>query len=200
MGTGVARGAYEAALSFANQNKIGGKPMINLEWVQCRLADMFKNVAIARLLYVETNYANGVYGLFKMLQAKPVYYLLKWLPVSFILPVSAFVIKLKITQRLMYKIQFDWQPEKSMQRTSGWSAMSKFAGSDIGMQNCHMAMEIMGQAGLRHELRIEKHLRDAKLLQIYEGTNQINRLDLFKSFIGRQCQQLRMHGEERGIS
>jgi acyl-CoA dehydrogenase len=200
MGTGVARGAYEAALSFASQTKIGGEPMIHLEWVQCRLADMFKNVATARLFYVETNYANGVDGLFKMLQAKPVYYMLKWLPVSVILPVSAFLFNLKFTQRLMHKIQFDWQPEKNMQRTSGWSAMSKFTGSDIGMQNCHMAMEIMGQSGLRHELRIEKHLRDAKLLQIYEGTNQINRLDLFKSFIGRQCPQLNMYGEAGGIS
>jgi acyl-CoA dehydrogenase len=200
MGAGVARGAYEAALSFANQHKLSGEPMVNLEWVQCRLAEMFKNIAIARLLYVETNYANGLYGLFKMLQAKPVYYLMKWLPVSMILPVSALIIKLRFTQRLMYKIQFDWQPEKSMQRTSGWSAMSKFTGSDIGVQNSHLAMELMGHAGLRHDMRIEKHLRDAKLLQIYEGTNQINRLDLFKNLIGRNCPQLQMHQEKEGIS
>lgn len=198
MGAGVARGAYEGALSFATYAKISGEPMLNLEWVQCRLADMFKNVAISRLLYAETNYANGLYGLFKLLQAKPVYYLMKYLPVMLILPVSSFLIRQKIMQRLIYKLQFDWQPEKCMQRTSGWSAMGKIAGSDAGVQNCHMALEIMGHAGLRHDSRVEKHLRDAKLLQIYEGTNQINRLDLFKNFIGRNCPQLKMHADAQG--
>jgi alkylation response protein AidB-like acyl-CoA dehydrogenase len=31
---------------------------------------------------------------------------------------------------------------------------------------------------------VEKFLRDSKLLQIYEGTNQLNRLNLFKCLIG----------------
>ena len=30
-------------------------------------------------------------------------------------------------------------------------------------------------------------LRDAKLLQIYEGTNQVNRINLFKRLIARNC-------------
>jgi alkylation response protein AidB-like acyl-CoA dehydrogenase len=52
-----------------------------------------------------------------------------------------------------------------------------------------MALEMMGQAGLRHDRRVEKHFRDAKLLQIYEGTNQLNRLNVFKCFIGRSFPQ-----------
>jgi alkylation response protein AidB-like acyl-CoA dehydrogenase len=41
----------------------------------------------------------------------------------------------------------------------------------------------MGRAGVRHDGRVEKFLRDARLLQIYEGTNQLNRLNLFKCLI-----------------
>lgn len=42
----------------------------------------------------------------------------------------------------------------------------------------------MGRTGVRHDGGVEKHLRDAKLMQIYEGTNQLNRQNLFKCLIG----------------
>ena len=65
MGTGAGRGAYEAALKFASETKVNGKYYINHEWVQCRLADMYKNIAASRLIYTEVNYANGLYGVFQ---------------------------------------------------------------------------------------------------------------------------------------
>ena len=55
-----------------------------------------------------------------------------------------------------------------------------------------MALEMMGQAGLRHDNRAEKMLRDSKLLQIYEGTNQLNRLNMFKCLVGRNHPQTRV--------
>jgi alkylation response protein AidB-like acyl-CoA dehydrogenase len=61
--------------------------------------------------------------------------------------------------------------------------MAKFTGTDMGVKNCQMALELMGREGLRHENGVEKILRDAKLLQIYEGTNQLNRINLFKTLI-----------------
>jgi alkylation response protein AidB-like acyl-CoA dehydrogenase len=41
-------------------------------------------------------------------------------------------------------------------------------------------MEMMGEAGFRQGRRMEKMVRDARLLQIYEGTNQVNRVNVFK--------------------
>jgi alkylation response protein AidB-like acyl-CoA dehydrogenase len=32
---------------------------------------------------------------------------------------------------------------------------------------------------------MEKYFRDAKLLQIFEGTNQLNRLNIFNNYLGR---------------
>ena len=40
-------------------------------------------------------------------------------------------------------------------------------------------MGLMGADGTRHDMGAEKFLRDAKLLQIYEGTNEVNRVNLF---------------------
>ena len=79
-GTGVARGAYELALDFASKTQVEGKLLINHEWAQSMLTKMYKNVQISRLAYVESNYANGMYGLFKLLQMKPVFYIMKYLP------------------------------------------------------------------------------------------------------------------------
>jgi alkylation response protein AidB-like acyl-CoA dehydrogenase len=59
------------------------------------------------------------------------------------------------------------------------------AGTDAAVKNCQMALEIMGQAGIRHDRGAEKIFRDSKLLQIYEGTNQLNRLNVFKRLISK---------------
>lgn len=187
MGAGVGRGAYESALKFASETQVAGKYLINQEWVQCRLADMFKNIAVSRLIYAEAGYANGLYGFFKMLQLKPLYYMTKMTPKFILNRVFDMAADKKITTWIIRKIQYDWQQEIDLQRCAGWASLAKFAGSDAGVENCHIAMELMGQAGIRHENRVEKHLRDAKLLQIYEGPNQANRVSLFNSFIKRTC-------------
>ena len=184
-GTGVARGAYEEALEFASQAEVDGKALINQEWVQCMLAEMYKNVAVARLTYAEANYANSLYGMFKVLQWKPAYYLFKYMPRSFIDRVVSPLLEYPPATWLFRKLYFDWQKDEEAQRTSGWASLSKFAATDAGVKNCRLALEMMGQAGLRQDGRAEKHLRDSKLLQIYEGTNQLNRLNLFKCLIGR---------------
>ena len=41
-------------------------------------------------------------------------------------------------------------------------------------------MELLGNHAVRHDQRVEKALRDARLTQIYEGTNQINRLAIIE--------------------
>ncbi|MCD6569099.1 MAG: acyl-CoA/acyl-ACP dehydrogenase [Deltaproteobacteria bacterium] len=194
-GTGVARGAFEEALRFASETEVDGRLLINHEWAQCMLAEMYKNVAIARLSYVETNYANGLYGIFKLLQWKPIFYYTKYMPKSIIDRFISPFLDLPITTWLFRKINFDWQKDEEAQRTSGWASLSKFVGTDMGVKNCQLALELMGQAGLRHDMRAEKHLRDSKLLQIYEGTNQLNRLNLFKCLIGRSIPQARVFEE-----
>jgi len=56
------------------------------------------------------------------------------------------------------------------------SAFAKFFAADSAMQNALDAIQIMGGYGYLVEYPVEKLMRDAKLLQIYEGTNEIQRL------------------------
>jgi hypothetical protein len=56
------------------------------------------------------------------------------------------------------------------------SAMSKLFASDVAMKVTVDAVQIMGGYGYMREYPAEKMMRDAKILQIYEGTNQIQRI------------------------
>lgn len=64
------------------------------------------------------------------------------------------------------------------------SAMAKLFATDTAMKVTIDAMQVMGGSGYMKEYPLEKMMRDAKILQIYEGTNQIQRnviaLDMIK--------------------
>lgn len=63
------------------------------------------------------------------------------------------------------------------------TAISKCYGSDIAMQCAEDAVQIHGGYGYFHEYGVEKLMRDAKLLQIYEGTNQVQRTVIAKGLL-----------------
>jgi butyryl-CoA dehydrogenase len=62
--------------------------------------------------------------------------------------------------------------------------MAKLFATDTAMRVTIDAVQVMGGSGYMKEYPIEKMMRDAKILQIYEGTNQIQRnviaLDMIK--------------------
>jgi butyryl-CoA dehydrogenase len=55
------------------------------------------------------------------------------------------------------------------------SAMAKLFATDVAMKVTVDAVQVMGGAGYMKEYPVEKMMRDAKILQIYEGTNQIQK-------------------------
>ena len=64
------------------------------------------------------------------------------------------------------------------------SAMAKAYGSDIAMKVTTEALQILGGYGYMKDFPMEKLMRDAKLLQIYEGTNEIQRMIISREVIG----------------
>jgi len=69
------------------------------------------------------------------------------------------------------------------------SAMAKLFASDVAMEVTTDAVQIFGGYGYMKEYPVEKMMRDAKITQIYEGTNQIQRsviaLELIKGLTRR---------------
>ncbi len=195
-GVGAARGAYREALNYAMTSELNGRPLIDHEWVQCLLAEMYKNMALGRFAYLEANYATGMHGMYKLLQQKQMYYLTKLTPKFVIDKTILPLLDKPWVTALMRKAYFDMQSEREIDITSGLASLAKFSGTDAGIRNCHLALELMGQSGLRHDRRAEKIMRDAKLLQIYEGTNQLNRLNLFKCLIASGTPDVKMFGRQ----
>jgi len=64
------------------------------------------------------------------------------------------------------------------------SAMAKSFGSDVAMKVTTECLQIFGGYGYMRDYPMEKLMRDAKLLQIYEGTNEIQRLIISREVIG----------------
>ncbi len=64
------------------------------------------------------------------------------------------------------------------------SAMAKAFGSDVAMKVTTECVQILGGYGYMRDYPLEKLMRDAKLLQIYEGTNEIQRLIISREEIG----------------
>lgn len=68
-----------------------------------------------------------------------------------------------------------WMADQGMNNSKD-SSFAKFFASDAAMQNAIEAIQIMGGYGYVKEYPAEKLMRDAKLLQIYEGTNEVQRV------------------------
>lgn len=66
-----------------------------------------------------------------------------------------------------------------------FSSMAKYYASDIAMQVCTDAVQIFGGYGYSREYPVEKLMRDVKVTQIYEGTNQVQRIVVAKELLGK---------------
>ncbi len=122
-GLGIARAAFECALSYAKTRVQFGKPIGTFQALNFMLADMAAAVEGARLL---TWYAGSLADQHK--------------------------------------------------RYSREAAQAKFFATDAAMRVTTDAVQIHGGYGYTKEFMVEKLMRDAKLTQIYEGTNQVNRM------------------------
>jgi butyryl-CoA dehydrogenase len=69
------------------------------------------------------------------------------------------------------------------------SAMAKLFATDVGMRVTTDAVQVMGGSGYMREYPVEKMMRDAKILQIYEGTNQIQRNVIGQNLIKEAAQK-----------
>jgi len=120
---GVARSAFEVALSYARERKQYGRPIIENQAISFMLADMATEIEVARLL--------------------------TW--------------------------KASWLIDKGMDSTMA-SSMCKIFATEIAEKVCSGAIQILGGQGYTRKWPLEKYLRDVKALQIYEGTNQIQRI------------------------
>ncbi len=66
------------------------------------------------------------------------------------------------------------------------AAMAKLYASDSAMNAAIEGVQILGGYGYCKDYPMERHLRDVKITQIYEGTNEIQRLVIARNLLGKR--------------
>jgi alkylation response protein AidB-like acyl-CoA dehydrogenase len=129
---GVARAAFDAAFSYAQQRSTFGKPIAQHQAIQLKLADMATQLEAARLL--TRNAAD----------------------------------------RKAAGLRCDVE-----------AGMAKLFASETALELATEAMRIHGGVGYTTELPVERYYRDAPLMVIGEGTNEIQRLVIARGLLAR---------------
>ncbi|HEX4218896.1 MAG TPA: acyl-CoA dehydrogenase family protein [Acidimicrobiales bacterium] len=130
---GVARAAFDAALSYAQDRQTFGKPIAQHQAIQLKLADMATRLEAARLLTT-----------------------------------NAAVLK------------------SAGQRCDVEAGMAKLFASETALELATESMRIHGGVGYTTELPVERYYRDAPLMVIGEGTNEIQRLVIARGLLARR--------------
>lgn len=95
--------------------------------------------------------------------------------------IAEMAIRVEATSLLVRKAA--WNLDKGI-RNPIVSSLAKAFGADAAMQTAIDAVQIFGGNGYVKEYPVEKLMRDAKILQIYEGTSQVQRLVIAKNILG----------------
>jgi len=120
---GIARAAFEEALSYAKSRKAFGKRLVDQQAISFMLADMATKIQAGRNLYLRAA----------------------------------------------------WKAARGKSNSLESSIAKSFCG-DMAVEVATDAVQIHGGYGYLREYPVERYLRDAKIMQIYEGTQQIQRV------------------------
>ena len=95
--------------------------------------------------------------------------------------VAELATEIEASRYLLYKAaaRIDEESKDGRMRLSGeagrLSAMAKLKASDVAMRVTTDAVQLVGGYGYMKDYPLERMMRDAKITQIYEGTNQVQR-------------------------
>jgi alkylation response protein AidB-like acyl-CoA dehydrogenase len=75
--------------------------------------------------------------------------------------------------------------DSGVEDAARWAALCKLVAGDAAMRVTTDAVQVLGGYGYIDEFPVERMMRDAKITQLYEGTQQIQRLVVARSLLGR---------------
>jgi len=129
---GLAQGAFDEAFKYAQERQQFGRPIVDFQATQFKLADMATNIEAARGL---------VY-------------------------------------RAASEIAHGGNPARE-------ASMAKLFASRVGREVSNEALQIHGGYGFIKEYPVERFYRDAKIMELYEGTSEIQCLIIARSLLGK---------------
>jgi len=181
--TGIARGAFEHFLAWTKERRNGKRP-IDEDRIRMALAEMWAAIQENRGLYI--SHTLGGDALFRNAFTHPLFLSAFLIPrqVRASKPYSAILNsyygKGLVNMLFRYFIKDDDATDMLAK-----ASLAKFTCADNAMEVTSRALELMGMDDSVERRWVEKAYRDAKLTQIYEGTNQLNRLVVYNTEIAK---------------
>jgi alkylation response protein AidB-like acyl-CoA dehydrogenase len=97
--------------------------------------------------------------------------------------IADMAMKLEAARQLVYVAAA--KSERGDPDLTFFGAAAKCFASDVAMEVTTDAVQALGGAGYTKDWPVERYMRDAKITQIYEGTNQVQRIVMAKQLLGR---------------
>ncbi len=179
-GLGIARGALERGLQYACTTEIDGKRLIDAPWIQMELADMMKDIMLVRSAGVNFAMALDACHVWKMFDLLPVRTGLKILPRSLLLSEALQSLAHSgLVNQAGSNFKHRLVPDEIIEDFAFYGSVVKVAGTDLAVRITSRLPDLLGLESLAYAHGLEKSFRDAKVTQIYEGSNQANRIDIY---------------------
>ncbi|MDB6106582.1 MAG: acyl-CoA dehydrogenase protein [Gammaproteobacteria bacterium] len=103
--------------------------------------------------------------------------------------IADMVMQTEAARQLTYKAASLVTAGVTGQTLAQFAAMAKCFASDVAMKVATDAVQLFGAAGVSADYPINRYFRDAKVVQIIEGTNQIQRNIIANVFLGREARR-----------
>ncbi|MGO9512693.1 MAG: acyl-CoA dehydrogenase family protein [Steroidobacteraceae bacterium] len=103
--------------------------------------------------------------------------------------IADMVMQTEAARQLTYKAASMVDAGVTGPELASFSAMSKCFAADVAMKVATDAVQLFGAAGISNEYPINRYFRDAKVVQIIEGTNQIQRNIIANGVLGRESRR-----------
>ena len=142
---GIAEAAYREAYTYAHQRRQFNQPICNLPPVARMLASMRGEIEAARALVTSTGHWVDRVKVYEKLSEQNA------------TPDPALRQKLKQASNLAETL----------------TPLVKYYASEMGNRVCNQALQIHGGVGYMREFNVERHYRDIRVTNIYEGTSQL---------------------------
>jgi len=177
---GNARGALERCVQFASQRRVNSHRLIDENWVQIAIADMLKDIMIIRAKCFDFAIALDRLHVFRILENVPAKVAMKLMPKSLLMSESLLsLVRKPWLSKTISNFKHSMVSDETMEYFAGQGSAVKVAGTDLAMNVSSRVLDIVGIEGMAYRYGMEKIFRDAKVSQIYEGTNQANKIDLY---------------------
>ena len=159
---GIAEAAYREAYSYASARIQFGRPVRDLPAVSRMLLSMRSEIEAGRALLFETGRWVDLLKAYDQLLAEG--------------PTADPVVRQK--QKLASNLSDTLTP------------LTKFYNTEMGNRVCYQAMQVHGGVGFMREFNIERHYRDVRVTNIYEGTSQLQVVAAIGKLLGHALDPL----------